>query len=229
MAISFTTAKPVQVAKPKKNEPQRVEIADMEKLAALDSVIKSLTALKTTFEADVKAAMANRFVTDGCAKKGRPENFRGIEGVAEASCELRARSSASSLSNDEQTLLSRNSIPMTKIESVAETFVVNPAYAGDSELLGKVAAKLNSIKGIPEDFIQTQAGVSRTVIAEGAMDAIFQHGTMNAHELLSIVATLAIKPKMNEDGAAYRIVREMLEPTAVITSIVPKRTMKKAA
>lgn len=211
MAISFANAKTVKTAtKAKKAEKTRVEIAGMHEYAALVSVMKSLDAIKSTMEADIKAKMADKFVSMGCERKARPENFVGFEGDGTASCELRARSTASSLSEAEQETLAEYNVPTTVVEDVVDTFVINPAYIEDAVLMGKVAAKLNTIKEIPNDFIMKQEGRSKTVVADGAFDVVFKQTPEVAQMLMRITSTLAIKPKFEDLSAAMDTIRHLV-------------------
>ncbi|RYD46472.1 MAG: hypothetical protein EOP83_29620, partial [Verrucomicrobiaceae bacterium] len=111
----FSTAKKIAAPKAsKKDTKAKIDIDGLANLAALDAVIKALTALKVTMEADVKSAVGAEFIQAGCALKKRPENFVGVDAAetaegddtfgATASCELRIRSTNSPLSEDEQKL-----------------------------------------------------------------------------------------------------------------------------
>lgn len=207
----FANAKTIKPAAKKKATKEIVSIDGLEQLAAIDTVMKSLEALKETLAADVKSQMAVHFVKTGCERKARPANFQGEEGLATASCELRARSSRSALSPSEVELLSQNDVPTETVEDVAETFVLNPAYKDDQNLLATVQGALEGVDGIPADLFLRQEGVSRTVVSEGAIDAIFKLDPDVANTLLSIVTTLAIKPKLAADlDKAFEIVNEVM-------------------
>ena len=211
MAISFTNVKTVKPAtKAKKAEKTRVEISGMHEYAALVAVMKSLEAVKASMEAEIKSQMAEQFVVMGCERKARPENFRGYEGEGEASCELRVRSTTSPLSSDEQELLAKHKIPTTTVESVVDTFVINPAYINDSALMGKVAEKLNLVKDIPQDFIMKQEGVSKTVIGEGALDMLFKLAPETVESLLRTVGVLALKPRFENMENALDSIRHLV-------------------
>lgn len=209
----FSNAKTLKTATKKKTEKTEVKISGLETLAAIDHVMKSLAALKETVESDVKSAMASHFVTTGCATQRRPENFKGVDGVATASCELRLRSSRSALSDAEIEALDHYSIPHVLVEDVAETFVINPAYKDDQKLLAQIEKKLKAIKDIPEDFIMVQEGVSRHVVVEESIERIFTLNPNVASSLLPIVGTLAVKPKLDVDDVAqaYAIVEALLD------------------
>lgn len=211
MTISFATAKTVKtVAKAKKADKVRVEMNGMHEYAALVSVMKSLEAVKASMEAEIKADMLKKFVDMGCDKQARPANFIGFEGDGEASCELRARSSVSGLTEAEQEILADHEIPTTVVEDVVDTFVINPQYITDASLMDKVAAKLNTIKDIPSDFILKQEGRAKTVVAEGGLDAVFKNSPEVAANLLKIVGTLAIKAKFTDMEKALDAIKEFV-------------------
>jgi len=193
-AGAVSTVKPAKAAKDKKLQ---VEIEDLEMLASLDATIKALTAMQATIAAGVKETIKSEFVKLGMDVKKRPDNFRGNEGNASASCEMRKRSSASKLTEAEIELLTKHSVDFDVVDDVTECYVINPAYKDDQDLLAKAAAALETVEGLPEDFIKMQAGVSRTIVADNSLDQIFRlkdAGTVA--NLLNIVGVLAIKPKL---------------------------------
>ncbi len=203
MAISFATA-PVLAKPAKKKRDDRIEVAikRLEDLAAVQATIKSLKAMEETMMDDVKDQITEWFLTNGCATQEQPDNFRGIDGDATASCELRKRSSASALSDDEQAILAEHNIPMETATEVEETFVINPAYLTDSKLMEKVAKALNGVKGIPDDFIMQQPGRKKVIIGEAAVGAAFKKPINIARKLLSIVAVPAVKTTISGIMAA---------------------------
>lgn len=210
----FANAKQVKTDKPaaKKDKKEQVNVAGLTDLASIDAVIKALTALKTTIESDVKSEAAVHFVKTGCALKKRPENFRGVDEGSSASMELRIRSTTSVLSEEEQALLAENGIGTRTIVSVVDTYVINPDYKDNAEILGLVESRLSGVEGIPEDFIQKQDGVSKVVVAEDALDKVFTLSDEKARDLLSVVGVLAVKPKLDttDISAALKAVGELL-------------------
>jgi hypothetical protein len=185
--------------KTKKDDKVVVTIAGLEELAAIDAAMKSLKAIRETLESDVKTAMKDQFVNTGIKAGKRPENFKGNEGIASASCELRARASNSPLSADEVALLAKYEIPTQTVDTVTETFIINPKYLNDSALLEKVGNAIGKIKDVPEDFIQKQNAVSKTIVAEGALDVLFAKNDANlVSTLLGTVGVLALKPTIGD-------------------------------
>lgn len=210
----FANAKQVKTDKPaaKKDKKDQVNLPGLTDLASIDAVIKALTALKSTIDADIKSEAAVHFVKTGRALKKRPENFRGVDEGSSASIELRIRSTTSVLSEEEQALLAENGIGTRTVVSVVDTYVINPDYKDNAEILGLVESRLAGVEGIPEDFIQKQDGVSKVVVAEDALDKVFTLSDEKARDLLSVVGVLAVKPKLDttDISAALKAVGELL-------------------
>ena len=62
--------------------------------------------------------------------------------------------------------------------------------------------------GLPEDFIQHQEGKSRRVASDASLEQIFTLKPGFTYELLDVVSTLAIRPKLDDadlKGALARI------------------------
>lgn len=214
MARLFEQAKAVGPIKPpaKTKKAPEITIEGMDKVAALDMLIKALEGLRDTEQAAVKSKVTSEFVVSGCAMKRQPPNFRGVETVGSASCELRKRSSRSALSAEEQVLFNHYGLPVSESVTVQECYRFNPEYSGDQEILEKVSKALERVKGLPEDIIQLQEG-SKTVIAgDGALDALFTKPAATVLSLLNTVGVLVLKPKFDGKDLqhALNIVKPML-------------------
>jgi hypothetical protein len=198
-----------------KKKPEH-EISGLSDYCALIAVSKAIEALADTLKEDVTDKMTDVFVKEGSALKRRPANFRGIEGdVGSASCELRKRTSRATLSDADVELLEQHGIDFDTVEDVVETFVINPAYAADQDTLAKVSAALTKIKGLPADFIILQEGKQRRVVSEASVDGVFALGNQRlVRQLISIVATLAVKPTYKGTlEAAIAQISPLLQPT----------------
>lgn len=210
----FKNAKTIKApaTKGRKAEAETVEIKGMERYAAIKAAIDTLTALAGVEEAAIKALMATRFVQQGCApeKQCRPDNFKGIEGTAEGSCQLKIRSTASVLSEDEQKLLAQHEIPFERVIKTQEAFLINPAYTNNMALLAKVEEALEGVE-LPEDFLMKQEEVSVPVVTEESMNAVFKKDSATAEILLPVVTTMAIRPKI--EGDFWAILDEVMQPT----------------
>jgi hypothetical protein len=189
---------PATAAKGKKDARQEININGLGDYAIVDAVVKGFTALQKTLAESVKDEMSDVFATQGEAIGKRPDNFKGIDNdntQASASCELRCRSSASALSDEEAEKLTELGIPFSEVVTQEDCFIINPAYFSDQAMLEKVSKALEKVKDLPEDFIMHQTKVSKKVVTEESMEAVFKKGL--AASLLSIVGTLAIKPKFD--------------------------------
>lgn len=212
MSMFDNTKKVATAPKAKAKTKVEVETAGLENYAAIDATIKGLNALKTTTGDAIKSAMFDKFVEMGVEKGGRPDSYVGVEGAARASLELRQRSSTSPLSPEEVELMEEKGIPTEVITATVETFIINPAYAEDVSLLAKIEKALKSVKGIPEDLFLKQDGTSKTVLAEGALDAVFKHDADTISDLLPVTSVLAIKPTLATD--------DLIEAMTLVNAVI---------
>lgn len=202
MSNLFKTAKvatkPVKATKSK--DKAEVQITGLGDLAAVDALIKTLTAVKETLEADVKAQALAEFKSQVAANH-KYENFRGIDEGASASCEFRKRSSASGLNEADIDLLNSYGLPFGQNVSVESCYRINPKYTGDSKLLEKISNAISKVKDVPEDFIELQEGVSKPVVTEDTINmACKKPEAFDA--VASVIGTLAIKPKLDDTDTA---------------------------
>jgi hypothetical protein len=207
--FSFARSEVAKVpTKKKASDKPTFEITGLKKLATLSVMMKSISALYETTEADVKNQMAKYFSHMGDRDEKQPSNFKGIEGDASASCELRKRSSRSVLSDEEVKMLEENNIPYETVVDVQECFVINPAYSQDENLLAKISKALEKVPGLPADFIQLQPSVTRRVVSEETMATVFKNKL--AEDFLSVVGTLAIKPTIANSETIDTKIQELL-------------------
>ena len=210
----FTNSKAVapKETAAKKAKAVEINITGMERVAAIDALMKALTTLKETEQATVKSLVKNEFVTTGCAIKRRPANFRGVEGLGSASGELRSRSSASALSAEEQVLFLEQGLPMNKIDGVEECYRINPTYFENQDLLCRVSKAIEKVKDIPDDFIELQTGVSRTVVGDDAFDVLYGKPEATVRQMLEMVGIIVLKPKFADGNLnkALEITRPLL-------------------
>lgn len=205
----FAQAKVIEAkpAKSKKDDKTEVRIAGLEDYAIICDLVKNLTTIKETVGETVKNEMRKIFASS----KTKPENFRGIDGKASASCEMRKRSSTSPLTPEEVELLSRNSIPFDTVAVTEERYVINPAYMNDQKLLEKISEALSKVKGLPDDFIMLQKGTEKSIVSDRTIEKVFECGL--GESLIDTVAVLAIKPKMDnvDVSSALNRARAILE------------------
>lgn len=212
--VSFSKAKAVAPAEKKTKASKRdvVSIKGLETYAAIDAAIKALSSLKELHGQQIDQSVISHFVTVGAKRASRPENFTGTDNEATASCEMRKRSIRSPLSSFDLAILADHKIPVETHEVGVETFIINPAYAGDEALLGKVEKALNKVPGIPEDFIMQQNSVKTSVVSDETVKAVFATGDAKKIEiLLPLVTSIALKPTMSDMKKVASIVSDMLK------------------
>jgi hypothetical protein len=204
-AAAKTVAAPTK-AKDKGKNPI-VEMSGIERHAALDAAIKSLTALRDAEADQIKSEAANRFIEEGTKIKRTPSNFKGTEGSATTSVELRKRSTASVLKPEEQAVLKEHNIPFDREVQTAEAFLINPIYTNDMNLLAKVEEALANVD-LPDNFLLKQEEQTRAVVTEDSLAAIFAKSVEDAETLLPLVAVLALKPKI--DGNFWTVLDDIM-------------------
>ena len=189
----FKDAKVVAQAKPAKSDAKlQVTVKNLEKLAELNALSDAIDALKTQLSASIKEFALDTFIQEGQKIERRPENFRGIDGNASASVELRKRSTASALSEDQIALLAKYSMIPEEVVLVNQMYGINPAYAEDEKLLAAVETALAGI--VPDDFIVQQEKKSKMVVTDKMLDQAFLKSV--PREVVETVTVLALKPKL---------------------------------
>ncbi len=190
---SFLGGAPVSSASTRTTakDKRHVDIDGLETHASLVAVAKALEPLLKTSKAHIDAQTENALFEDGLAKGRRPDNIKGKEGAANASLELRKKSSAWPLKEAAIELLTQNGISMeVKTKYELNTELLTP------EVAAKVEIALNSVPGIPTNLITK---VEDTYVSEASLEELFALDEKSAREVLPVVATLAIKPTIAED------------------------------
>jgi len=208
MTNLFTQAK----AKPTKTaiskvEDIRVKTPGLEILAQIDSLEKQLDALKkTALRPFIQEFMITQFMMN------RGENYKGEEGSATASLELRKRASNSGLNEAEIEILTQYDIPMVRVEGDFKLNVVGLT----AKKLAQVSEAIESIRGLPEDFITFDASKERTIVADDSLATVFKLNDQETiRKLIPIVGIFAIKPKTSST------MNEVME--AVTELVCPKK------
>ena len=190
--FSQAKALPEPKTKAKTKANDGVEVKGLEDYALIDALIKSLGAVKDTLAVAIKDESRELFVS--VKDKKRPPNLKAYDGDATASIQLQKRSTRSPLSTDEVELLTEHGIPYDTVEDRAETFVINPSYANDGALLGKIDKALKGVKGLPDDFILKQTSISKHVVSDESILTMFDKEL--ARDLVDTLCTLAVKPSL---------------------------------
>jgi hypothetical protein len=206
----FADAKPLTDIKNTKKEKPRHRIEGMSRLAALDAAIKSLAVLKAVEEANVKQAIIEKMVLDGVAAGARPANFKGFDDQAEGMCQIKSRPNTSALTVTEQALLSKHGLPMREATATVASFVINPEYATDMNLLKKVEDALSKID-LPEDFFLKQEATTKTIIAAETLDRLFAtKDSTIIQAVLPSVGVVSVTPSMNEGEDCFAVIDLMM-------------------
>lgn len=186
-------------------------VAGLKKLAALDTVIRSLSTLRDTSEAEVKQAAVEEMTQRGLKAGKQPENFDLTDEDASAGFQLKKRSSRSVLKDEEIAILDQWKISTEEIVDREEMYGVNPKYAADQKTLEKVSKFL--VKQGLEDFIIMQTKVARRTTSGSSITEVFQKAKTadDVKQLLPLVSSLALKIKDIETRQAFQIALDILE------------------
>lgn len=197
MATLFSRAKTIQTTKTAttKKAKQEIAIAGIQSLAEVKAMMQSLEALALTLEGEIKEAGFSEFLD--METQVRPESFKGIDGEATCSVEMRKRGTNSALNEDEITVLTNHGLKPFKQIITTEMFCINPAYAGNETLMNKVSKAIEKI--VPEDFIMLQEERSKMVVDDSLLDSAFKLEGDARIEALRLCTTMALKPKLNAE------------------------------
>lgn len=209
----FSTAKTIAAPKTAKAKKEKLEIAmpRLQQLAEIKALMASLEGVAKTLEGELKGSGFEQFLE--MAGTTRPESFRGIDGMASASIEMRKRGTNSALNDDEIKTLREFGIEPFEQTITTEMFGINPEYAGDAKLMAKVETALTKVAGLPEDFIIKQEGRSKFVVSDEMLAAGFEKKQRAAIEIMT---TMAIKPKLEEGypmESLFENVKEIVQPS----------------
>ena len=186
----------------KKDTKRQVAIEELKSLSAINMVMKSLEGIKSSIEDEVKQQIRTNFLEVGKALKAKPDNFRGVDKddreSANASCEMKKRSTRSRLSGDEQELLDKHNISYSTEDDVTTTYLINPAYINDAELFNKLTAALVEI-GAPTDLFQSQVGTPISTVTDESVREVFAAKVDDETRelLMQTVTTISVKSKFN--------------------------------
>ena len=202
MSNMFTAAKDkagstTNTSKAKK-DLDAVHFEDLGTLAMLKAAIEQLKTMHDTLDAEVKDEVIDEFVNRGKKLGKKPANFPGQGDHASGSMQIRQRSSRSVLTSADINTLDQLGISYKETDDTH--FFINKDYADDEKLLAKVSKALESIDGIPTDFIQ--ATPTRYVVTTQSIDELFANKRLSndrLKEVLTIVATPAMRLKYTGD------------------------------
>lgn len=209
----FATAETV---KPKKAAPtsktvEAHELEGLEDYAALDALEKAVKSIKEIVRTPVTDAANEIFIKNGFDKGAKPENFKGTDGEATASIQLRQRSSASGLTTDEIEILDRYGIPMEEVADRDETYIFNPQHLDWLAKNGAAVSKALIALGAPEDIIQFQEATKKTIVTKESLDIVFTLAEKTIRKCLGICSSITIVPKFENQDKAFDLVRKLVK------------------
>lgn len=212
----FKNAAPMAAPAPKSKAKAKaeIEVKGIEELAMVSALQKALEAIAGTLEGMVKGTAWAHFCTVAADTGRRPDSFKGTEGDAHASLELRKRGSNHALSEESVTLLRSHGFEPGREVIQAQLYAINPKYAEDAELLGKVEAACAGI--VPADFIMLQPERCKFIVTDELLEQVFQKKA--AAEVIQTVTTLACKPALKE----VNIKRILDFVTSLLTGPTPR-------
>ena len=195
-----------------KTDKKEIAIAGIQSLAEIKAMMTSLEAAAKTIETEIKTAGFAEFLA--METTVRPESFKGTDGLATASVEMRKRGTNSALNGDECNVLEQLGLKPFKQVITTEMFGINPVFAADKTLMGKVSKALEKI--VPEGFIVLQEEASKMVVDDTLLDAAFKLVDEDKRKVaLEIVTTMALKPKLDAEYDMSKLfdnVKAYLEP-----------------
>lgn len=242
MSLSvFENATKVKAKAPatSKKEKEEVAIAGIKKIAVLSNLLTAIEseikATRVTVDTQVTDHFINKFgavYVNGKKIKDavKHENFRGVDVDASASCELRKRSSASALDEFQIEVLTQHGIETEEVGDTIETFIINPKYITDADLMGKVSKALSKIKDLPEDLIQQQVANKKTVTTENSLGQVLNLPPETARSLLAVVGTLAVgKAKLPEEYTVAKLLENVKGILNPVTTVVELEAIEEAS
>jgi hypothetical protein len=186
-------------ASKKASKKEEFVVEQLSELAKLDALIKSLVAMKQVAEQNVKTAAFNKLIENARVTHKKADSIRGIEGKASASLEMRKRSTASKLSEEEVSYLTSNGYPVEKVVITPKLFAINPKFAADEALMERVEVAMeNALKDIvdTENFFIIQNEVSKNVVSDDTIESVFKASTIDP-EAVAMTTCMAVKPKID--------------------------------
>jgi hypothetical protein len=226
----FDKANKIETAPKKASKPEapQVSIVGLFSYSCLCTAISTLTALKETYEVQIKNSAIAHWVKEGMSKQARPVNIKGIEGSAIASLELRMRPVSSVVSDEDTKRCSKLEIPLGTHTKQIGAWVLNPEIASNKKKMDQVQKALEKLD-FAEELFKWQDEIEVNVVSENTMDAIFKLKDKSVVEdMIRMLAVIAAKPTLeNADDAFQHVAKLMGGPKTESKDIAP--AMKAAA
>lgn len=183
---------------------KEIWVDGLDEYAAISVLIDSLNSISTMYGNQIKTQALEEFSKEMMEIKKRPDNFKGVGQVSEASIEMRRRSSNSYLKHDEIDLFTKYGIPMEEEiikEDLEERYFFNPDILSSQEIAQKISDKLLEIPELKDKKVimrqVKREGSVKKKVCDKSFDAIAQIENIDlVRRLLQLVSTLSIKPKL---------------------------------
>jgi hypothetical protein len=191
----FTTAQSITPAEPAKKSGKakpEIHVKGVAELAMVRALEDALETVGSTFDREIKAAVFNHYFQQAQATGQRPESVRAIDGDASASVSLSKRATTSPLNEQQIAVLRENGLEPVREVLMQKLLAVNPKYAANEALLGKVTKALEKI--VPEDFIVLQEERARYVITDAVLAQVFSKKA--PREVLELCTSMSCKPQL---------------------------------
>ena len=167
------------------DEAPILQIPGLVNLAKLDRSCEVLDAMRKLELAQARSVTLGIMIAS--ARPGeRPRNFKGIEGAATATHQLRKRGSGTPLSEQAESVLTEAGLPLGRKVIQPQTYRVKPEYATDARKV-TIAGEALGASGLPDDFIERQAEVSFAIVTDETIEAIFANYAHDREALLKFL------------------------------------------
>lgn len=191
----FTTAKVLAPKKATKTDKKDViNLPGLKDVAMIDALMKTLESVKKTLSKEIKNEAFDMGYSVVCETGKRFDSFRGVDGVASASIEMRKKAGNVELAEEEVKALRDVGIEPHLAVTVPATFGIDPKYAQDTKLLEKISKLLEG--NVPEDLFFRQEEVSKLVVSDEVFDKACALKNKLPRSVLESLTVMAIKPKL---------------------------------
>ena len=218
----------VKVSRSKADKREVHAVNGLSELAAINAMIGTLEGLAPQFEAQVKDESLAILVAEALKTGKKPETFNLVDDMSTGQYQMRKRSTASALTDDEINVCKAYGIPTTTNTKVEARYVFNPDCLADQKVMEKISKALLKIPELAGmAIIQRQEAVETTVIAEGAIEVACKLKAKDSMvAALGVAGVQALKTSFDSDQ-----VKDALEVLAkagikLVPDAAPKKEKK---
>jgi len=217
----------VKVAKSKADKREVYNIPALDRLSATRAMIATLETLSEQFEGEVKEASMDILVGLALKTGKKPETFNLVADKSTGQFQLRKRSSASALTDDELALAKALGIPTVENTKVEERYVFNPDVLADQVVMAKISKALTRIPELAGMcIVQHQEAIKTTIIADGALEVAC--GLKSQDKIVTALGIAAVQAvKTSFDSENFKDALDVLAKVGI--KLVPEAKAKKKA